>query len=221
MNERGGERSRPRRDAADFVELPPPEPDDRQRVLAARHEAVELGRLLDRVAHSDEDALAELYDRTADRVYGLLLRVLRSPEQAAEITEDTFADVWQQAGRYHPDDGTVFAWIVTIAHRRAVDRVRGSSPSGAPADEHANQAVSREIDEVWSVIAQALGTSRARLGIRAMTQVERQALLLAYFESLDRVQVAEHLDVSVDTVTAEMREGLRNLRRALGGGSDD
>lgn len=54
-----------------------------------------------------------------------------------------------------------------------------------------------------------------------MTHVERQALLLAYFESLDRLQVAQHLDVSVDTVTTEMREGLRSLRRVLGGGSDD
>lgn len=220
MNGSGSEGVRPRRHAADVVELPPPEPDDRQRLLAARHEAVELGRLLELVVRGDEHALAELYDRTSDRVYGLTLRVLRSPEQAAEVTEDTFADVWQQAGRYHPDHGSVFAWIVTIAHRRAVERVRGSS-SRAPADEHANQAVSREIDEVWSVIAQALGTSRARTGIKAMTQVERQALLLAYFESLDRLQVAEHLDVSVDTVTTEMREGLRNLRRALGGGSDD
>lgn len=220
MNSSGGERARPRRDAAEFIELPPLEPDDRQRVLAARHEAVELGRLVERVARGEEDALAELYDRTSDRVYGLMLRVLRSAEEAAEITEDAFAAVWQQAGGYHPDDGSVFAWIVTIAHRRAVERVRGSS-AGAPADEHANQAVSREIDDVWSVIAQALGTSRARTGIKAMTHVERQALLLAYFESLDRLQVAEHLDVSVETVTVEMREGLRDLRRALGGGSDD
>lgn len=161
----GGEGYRPRRDAAEFVELPDPEPADRQRVLAAQHEAVELGWLVERIARGDEDALAELYDRTSDRVYGLMLRVLRSSEQAAEITGDAFAEVWQQAGRYHHDDGTVFAWIVTIAHRRAVDRVRGSSPSAAPAEEHANQVLSREIDEVWSVIAQALGTSRARTGI--------------------------------------------------------
>jgi DNA-directed RNA polymerase specialized sigma24 family protein len=74
-----------------------------------------------------EDAFTELYDLTSQRIYGIILRVLRSPDHAAEVTQEVYVEVWRQSARYSPGKGSVIAWMTTMAHRRAVDRVRSVS----------------------------------------------------------------------------------------------
>ena len=86
-----------------------------------------LGELVLRSARGHEDAFAELYDLTSSRIYGVVLRVLRSADHAAEVTQEVYVEIWRQSARYAPEKGSVLGWMTTMAHRRAVDRVRSVS----------------------------------------------------------------------------------------------
>ena len=101
-------------------------PAARQQASAAR-----LGELVALSARGHQDAFAELYDLTAARIHGVVLRVLRSADHAAEVTQEVFLEVWRQAARYSPEKGSVLAWMTTMAHRRAIDRVRSVSSEAA------------------------------------------------------------------------------------------
>ena len=90
-------------------------------------ETAHLVELMTLSSRGHEDAFAELYDLTSQRIYGIVLRVLRSPDHAAEVTQEIYVEVWRQSARYSPDKGSVIAWMTTMAHRRAVDRVRSVS----------------------------------------------------------------------------------------------
>src|SRR4051812_30804255 len=88
-----------------------------------QRQAARLVTLLDRSARGQEAAFAQLYDETCSRIYGVVLKVLRAPDLAAEVTQEVYVEIWRQAGRFSAERGGVLAWMVTIAHRRAVDRV--------------------------------------------------------------------------------------------------
>jgi RNA polymerase sigma-70 factor (ECF subfamily) len=209
------------RSAGPVEQLPGPEAVDRRRMEVRQQENAEFQGLIRRIAGGDAEALATLYDQASARIYGLLLRILRSPEQAAVVTEEVFVEVWRQARRYHRSDGMVFAWIVAIAHERGIARVRaaaGESPPVAPPPTAGN--VSREIDEVWAVIEQRFGSARVRAGLKALSYTQRQALLLAYFEGFTQKQIAAHLSIPHHAVRLRMLDGLANLRRALGVADD-
>jgi RNA polymerase sigma-70 factor, ECF subfamily len=211
------------RSAGPMVQLPAPEPIDQERLEARRQEAAEFEALIGRVANGDQEALGTLYDKSGARIYGLLLRLLRAPGQAAKLTEEVFVEVWQQARRYHPSQGMVFAWIVAIAHQRGITCLKAAAGEGEPRPAGAPPAagnVSREIDEVWAVIEQRFGSARVRAGLKALSWVHRQALLLAYFEGYSQQQIATHLGISLHAVRLEMRNGLAALVRALGVADD-
>jgi RNA polymerase sigma-70 factor, ECF subfamily len=196
--------------------LPAPEPIDLQRVEARQEEAIEFATLIGQIARGDQEALGVLYDNSSDRIYGLLLRILRSPEAAAKVTEEVFVEVWRQARRYRPSDGTVFAWMVAIAHQRAIDKVAAPTEETAADRPAASGTITREIDEVWAVIEQRFSSARVRAGLKALDFVQRQVLLLAYFEGFSQKQLAAQLDIPLHSVRVQMRDGLFNLRRALG-----
>jgi RNA polymerase sigma-70 factor (ECF subfamily) len=89
-------------------------------------EAAHLVELMTLSSRGHEEAFAELYDRTSQRIYGIVLRVLRSPDHAAEVMQEVYVEVWRQSARYSREKGSVIAWMTTVAHRRAVDRVRST-----------------------------------------------------------------------------------------------
>jgi RNA polymerase sigma-70 factor, ECF subfamily len=195
--------------------LPAPDPMDRKRAEARQHEAIEFATLLGRIAQGDADALGALYDQAGARIYGLLLRMLNNPEQAASVTQEVFVDVWRQARRYDPSQGMVFSWIVAFAHERGMECLAAAAGENTaePPPEAGN--VSRQIDEVWAVIEQRFGSARVRAGLKALTYAQRQALLLAYFEGYSQKQIAVHLKEPLHSVRLHMLHGLDNLRRAL------
>ncbi len=163
-----------------------------------------------------ESAFAELYDHTSRRIYAVILRVLRSPDHAAEVTQEVYVEVWRQSARYSPDKGSVLAWMTTMAHRRAVDRVRAVSSETAREDRYVVAAGVREHDEVWEDVQQQLDVERVRRGMTELTEIQREALTLAYFGGYTQSQVAQLLGLPLGTVKTRIRDGLIGLRDALG-----
>jgi RNA polymerase sigma-70 factor (ECF subfamily) len=165
-------------------------------------EALHLVELITLSSRGHDEAFAELYDLTSQRIYGIILRVLRSPDHAAEVMQEVYVEVWRQSARYSPGKGSVIAWMTTIAHRRAVDRVRSVASEVAREERYAFQRGEREIDQVWDGVEQRFDVERVRRGMASLTPIQREALTLAYFGGY--------------TVKTRIRDGLIGLRDALG-----
>lgn len=178
--------------------------------------AAHLAELIARAARGHEDAFAELYDLTSSRIYGTILRVLRSSDHAAEVTQEVYVEVWKQSARFDVDRGSVLAWMTTMAHRRAVDRVRSVTSEVARDERYANAGVDREVDHVWEGVEQKLDVERVRKGMASLTAIQREALTLAYFGGYTQSQVAQLLKLPLGTVKTRIRDGLIGLRDALG-----
>ena len=179
-------------------------------------EAAHLVELMALSARGHEDAFAELYDLTSQRVYGIILRVLRSPDHAAEVMQEVYVEMWRQSTRYSSTKGSVIAWLTTMAHRRAVDRVRSVSSEVARDERYAFHRGDREIDQVWDGVEQRLDVDRVRKGMASLTPIQREALTLAYFGGYTQSQVAQLLKLPLGTVKTRIRDGLIGLRDALG-----
>lgn len=178
--------------------------------------AAHLADLVSRTAEGDDRAFAELYDLTVRRVYGTALKVLRSPEHAEEVTQEVYAELWQQAARYSPRRAGVITWMVTVARRRAVDRVRSVSSEVARDARYAG-AAGPEFDEVWDSARQKQDIERVRSGLRSLTDLQSQALAMAYYEDLTQREIASRLEVPLGTVKTRIRDAMRRLGEALGG----
>jgi len=179
-------------------------------------DAARLVDLMARSARGHEDAFAELYDLTANRIHAIILRVLRSPDHAAEVTQEVYVEVWRQSARYSPDKGSVIGWMTTMAHRRAVDRVRSVSSETARDERYAYSGTVREVDQVWDSVEQKIDVERVRKGMASLTTIQREALTLAYFGGYTQSQVAQLLKLPLGTVKTRIRDGLIGLRDALG-----
>lgn len=189
-------------------------------------EAVEIGRnpsagpdleeLLGRVALGEEDAFAGVYDAVAGSVLGVVRAVLRDQAQSEEVTQEVLVEVWRTAARYRPDRGTAINWILTLAHRRAVDRVR--SVDAAATRDHKAALLDRlpEYDEVAEHVEARLEREQVRRCLRTLTELQRQAVTLAYYRGLTYREVAEALALPLGTVKTRLRDGLIRLRDCLG-----
>jgi RNA polymerase sigma-70 factor (ECF subfamily) len=178
----------------------------------------DLAALLQGSARGDETAFAQLYDVVAPRAYGLARRVVRDPSQAEEVTQEAFLEVWRTASRFDPDRGSAVSWILTLVHRRAVDRVRSAEASTRrdATYEHANRAV--EHDSTAEAAEASLEARRVRQALGSLTEVQREALELAYFKGYTHTEVATLLDLPVGTAKTRIRDGLIRLRDTMGVG---
>jgi RNA polymerase sigma-70 factor (ECF subfamily) len=177
-------------------------------------------RLLDAalvsVAGGDRDGFGTLYDQLAGRVHGLCRRILVDAHQAEEVTQEVFLEVWQNAGRFDPERGRAAAWVLTMAHRRAIDRVRASQSSR---DRDLRVGI-RDFDDVDPGVEQDVETAiemqRARTAMEQLTATQRQTLELAYFGGLTQSEIASRLDVPIGTVKTRTRDALIRLRTLMG-----
>lgn len=172
--------------------------------------------LLRRSAGGDEAAFAQLYDATCTKLFGLVVRLTRSPDLAAEVVQEVYLMAWQQAERFDPQRGTVLAWLCTMAHRRAVDRIRQSQRERVRDEQYELRQAGPSADATWGEVEQSLETEEVRTGLGALSEIQREAVCLVYYRGYTHRQVAEHLAVPLGTAKARIRDGLNNLRTALG-----
>ncbi|MGW3107822.1 sigma-70 family RNA polymerase sigma factor [Streptomyces sp. NPDC001100] len=189
-------------------------------------EAVHIGRnpsmepdleeLVGRVALGDEPAFASVYDAVVNPVLGVVRAVLRDQAQSEEVAQEVLVEVWRTAPRYRSDRGTAINWILTLAHRRAVDRVRHVEAVAARDHRAALLEHTPEYDEVTEQVEARLEREQVRRCLRTLTEIQRQAVTLAYYRGLTYRQVAESLALPLGTVKTRLRDGLIRLRDCLG-----
>ena len=175
-----------------------------------------LEELLAASARGDEQAFARLYDLTAARVYGMVLRVVRDPAQSAEVTQDVYLEVWRQSARFDSGRGAVLSWLLMIAHRRAVDRVRAAQSAIVRDDKYALLTEERPFDTVSEQVQTSLEAQRVRKVLHELTPAQREAVSLAYFGGYTHSEVSELLKIPLGTVKTRIRDGLIRMRDALG-----
>jgi RNA polymerase sigma-70 factor (ECF subfamily) len=181
---------------------------------AAGRPGADLGVLVAQVARGDEDAFRALYDLAAGQVLGAVRRVLRDPAQSEEVMQEVLLEVWRTAGRFDPEAGSAAAWIMTLAHRRAVDRVR--SENSAARRELRAAVTTVDYDQVAEEVETNLDHERVRRCLASLTDLQRQAVTLAYYHGYTYREVAELLGVAEGTAKTRMRDGLIRLRDCLG-----
>jgi RNA polymerase sigma-70 factor (ECF subfamily) len=187
-------------------------------VMAARSMTSE--DLLELVARGDEAAFETLYDRVSGVVYGLARAVLRDPHQAEEVAQEVLLEVWRTAPRYDASRGTAKAWISTMAHRRAVDRVRSSQASRSRDEAVAAGQGERDYDDVVETVENRMDAERVRRCMDGLTPRQRDTVTLAYYQGHSYAHVSTLLKLPLGTVKTRMRDGLIRLRDCLGVGSD-
>ncbi|RUP32063.1 MAG: sigma-70 family RNA polymerase sigma factor [Mycolicibacterium sp.] len=185
-------------------------------MAASSEHTPDLGALLQLVADGDADAFASFYDATCSRVFGLVLRVLRDRGYSEEATQEVYAQVWRAAAGYDPAEGSALAWVMTLAHRRAVDRVRAEAASRRREWDYGTTHLDRPSDEVTEAAVRGDDRRRVVGCLGTLTDAQRAAIELAYYDGLTYVQVSERLATSLGTVKSRMRDGLRKLRDCLG-----
>lgn len=203
---------------------PIPQPKDRPVAAEPRLRAVPSSgdprspdQLLVAVARGDREAYADLFDFVAPKVVGVARRVVRDPARSEEVAQEVLAEVWRNAPRFDPDRGSAMTWIMTIAHRRAVDCVRSVQASRDRDDRVGTRdGVVRPFDEVAEAVEVDDEHRRVRESLSILTDLQREVIELAYFGGHTYREVAELLDTPLGTVKTRMRDGLIRLRDAMG-----
>jgi RNA polymerase sigma-70 factor (ECF subfamily) len=178
----------------------------------------DLNDLLIQVGRGDQSAFEAVYDRLAGPVYGVIRRVLRDPSQSEEVTQEVLLEVWRTAARFDPAVGGASTWVMTIAHRRAVDRVRSVAAAAEREQKTAGVAPQNRADDVAEAVEATLDRERVRRCLDGLTQVQRESITLAYYGGYSYRQVAGLLNCTLGAIKTRIRDGLIRMRDCLGVG---
>ncbi|MFD7436642.1 sigma-70 family RNA polymerase sigma factor [Streptomyces sp. NPDC059861] len=178
---------------------------------------MEADRLLIRVAGGDQMAFEELYALVSGPVFGLVKRVVRDAAQSEEVAQEVLLELWRSAARFDPARGSALSWVLTLAHRRAVDRVRSARAAGEREQREALRSGTPAFDQVAEEVEAGLEREWVRRCLNRLTALQRESVTLAYYDGYTYREVAERLSLPLGTVKTRMRDGLTRLRECLGG----
>ena len=190
------------------------DPDRAQPSAAEPGALADLATCLRLVARGDADAFDAVYDQVAATVFGMVRRVVRDPAQSEEVTQDVLLEVWRNAAKFDPGRGSATAWVMTLAHRRAVDRVRSVQKESER--ERRTAVADVPFDEVAEAVESGLERERVRRCLGSLTELQRESVTLAYYGGYTYSQVASLLGVPDGTIKTRMRDALIRLRDCLG-----
>ena len=187
--------------------------------LAVQSESAKASdvELLHAIARGDESALARLYDAYRVILFGLLVRILKSREEAEDILQEVFVQVWRRAKDFDEKRGRPFTWLVTLARSRAIDRLRVLASRqrlavGAAQDQEQSESVSDALTDA----VRAEQQTAVRRALAELPEEQRHTLVLAYFDGLTQSEIASKLNAPLGTIKTRMRSGMIKLRALLG-----
>ncbi|MFF5793339.1 ECF RNA polymerase sigma factor SigK [Paeniglutamicibacter sp. NPDC012692] len=172
--------------------------------------------LMLQIAEGNENAFEQLYDRLSSQVFGLIRRVLKDEAQSEEVTQEVFVEAWQQATRFDAARGKAITWLLTLAHRRAVDRVRASQASNDRDLREGMKEFQESYDDVEETAIQHDESRRVLQAMERLSETQRDAIQLAYFGGYTHLEVAELLKIPVGTAKTRIRDGMNRLRDLMG-----
>jgi RNA polymerase sigma-70 factor (ECF subfamily) len=172
--------------------------------------------LLVAAGRGERSAFTELYDRSSTRLFGLVRRLVIDLAQAEEVLQEVYLEIWQTAPRFDPARGSGIAWMFTLAHRRAVDRIR----TAQSAHDRELRIGARDLDVPVDTVAEAAEVrvehERVRVALATLSEPQRECVTLAYYGGLSHSEIATHLGVPLGTVKTRLRDGMIHLREVLG-----
>lgn len=172
--------------------------------------------LLFRISQGDQLAFSEFYDLLAPRVLGLIRRLLVDHAQSEEVTQEVFLEIWQSARRFDPNKGGAKGWVMTMAHRRAIDRIRSAQASRNRDTRIGIRDYEPVYDNVADTVEVRVDHEKVAAAMVRLSDTQRQAVRLAYYGGLSHSEIAEKVGVPIGTVKTRLRDGMIRLRNELG-----
>ena len=176
----------------------------------------DLDALLLATARGDQRAFSDFYDRTAPRVLGLVRRLVIDAAQSEEVTQEVFLEAWQSAARFDPNKGRALTWILTMAHRRAVDRIRASQSAHDRDTAIGIRDLPTDFDVVAETVEVRVEHERVEVAMTRLSDAQRQAIGLAYYGGLSQSEIAAELGIPLGTAKTRLRDAMIRLRDELG-----
>jgi RNA polymerase sigma-70 factor (ECF subfamily) len=173
-------------------------------------------RTMQRLSRRRRSRSCKLYDVVAGPVFGVVRRVVRDTAQSEEVTQEVLVELWRTATRFDPNLGSAVNWALTLAHRRAVDRVRSAQASTDRDERVGAMSADRPFDEVADAVATRLEHEQVRRCLSSLTGLQRESVMLAYYGGNTYREVASLLDTPLGTIKTRLRDGLIRLRDCLG-----
>ena len=171
--------------------------------------------VLGRIADGELGALDELYERYKTMAFSIAYRITNDASLAEDVVQDAFLGAWRNAGRYVEGRGSVKTWLLSIVHHRAIDAVRRRRPTTELPEREAVPPAELQLPDVWAEVSSRLDADSVRSALSVLSDVQREAIELAYFGGLTQLEVAERTATPLGTVKSRMRLGLLAMRRVL------